>query len=251
MYHSRRLVLFALSLLITLAISGGLVLALNNPAQTDPENAVLAAFERARTQDSYHVVADIDQTMIPRAMVANLGKSDKTSAMRILGDVAQGAKVDGSPDQRARMQFYAGAGQAPVEMMIAGDEAFVGYQGKWEKVDDPMSGVAPGADYLGYLVAVENVSEAEIVNTAEGSFNRHTFSINGETYAEYQRQRTQEQMAGQLPNGVEIQPHPVHMAMSGDGELWIDSEGLPRRQILSLSMPGVSERYDAQVEMII
>ncbi|MCB0206092.1 MAG: thrombospondin type 3 repeat-containing protein, partial [Anaerolineae bacterium] len=36
---------------------------------------------------------------------------------------------------------------------------------------------------------------------------------------------------------------------TGSGELWVDSNGLPRRQIMDLHLPGVSAGYDAQMHL--
>ncbi len=49
-------------------------------------------------------------------------------------------------------------------------------------------------------------------------------------------------LAGQLPAGVQLQPNPTMLAMTGHGELWVDSDGLPRREILTLAVPAVTEQ---------
>ncbi|MCP4129015.1 MAG: hypothetical protein GY753_18440, partial [Gammaproteobacteria bacterium] len=252
MPNSRRLLLFALSLIVTLTISGSLVLALQNAGAETPEQVIAVALERARAQESFHTVADIDQTLIPRPVPANRGQRDQRTSMRILGDVAQSTRFDGSEERRARLQFYAETEEAPVEMILAGSKAYVGYQGKWQEVEDPLGGVAPGGDTLGYLVAARDVAEVEtVVTTAEGKFRRYTFTLDGDRYAEYQRDRMQHMLSGRLPQGTELKKNPQLVAMSGEGELWLDAEGLPRRQILNLNMPEASERYEAQVHMII
>ncbi|MCP4167502.1 MAG: hypothetical protein GY759_16655 [Chloroflexi bacterium] len=247
----RPILLLVTSLSILMLLSGGIVLALGSAELPTPEDAIAEAWERARAQSSYHVVADIEQTLTPIAVSTNLGRGDKTVAIRVLGDVAQQTALDGSDEQRARMQFYAGRDEAPVEMLLSGSEAFVGYKNRWQRVEDPLGGVAPGGDYLGYLVAVKDVAATGSVNTAEGNFKRYTFSLDGPLYAEYQRQRTQDMLMGQIPPGVQLKSHPVLQAMSGQGELWVDADGLPRRQILDIDMPGVSAEQDEQAHMIV
>ncbi|MCP4126071.1 MAG: hypothetical protein GY753_03290, partial [Gammaproteobacteria bacterium] len=251
MLNTRRLILFAFSLLITLTISGGLVLALNGASQGTPEDPIAAAFERAHAQESYHTVADIEQTLIPRAVSANRGERDQTLSMRILGDVTQGTRIDGSDERRARLQFYASAGEAPVELILSESATYLGYQGKWKQVEDPLAGVAPGGDTLGYLVAARDVVQAESVTTAEGVFKRYLFTLDGDRYAQYLRDQMARMMVGRLPQGVELQTNPALQAMSGTGELWLNDEGLPRRQILDLNMPNMSDTHDAKAKMII
>ncbi|MCB0257239.1 MAG: hypothetical protein KDI55_26260, partial [Anaerolineae bacterium] len=58
-------------------------------------------------------------------------------------------------------------------------------------------------------------------------------------------------MAGQLPQGMQLELHPVLKATTGSGELWVDSDGLPRREILNLAMPGVTAGYDAQMQLTV
>ena len=149
------------------------------------------------------------------------------------------------------MQFYAGEGQAPVELIFAGDKAYVGYKGEWKTVDDPLSGIAPGGDFLSYLDAVTGVEEAEPAHTAAGQFRRYTFSLDSGRYAELQRQRTQQALAGRLPQGVEIQASEALLAMSGQGEVWVDARGLPARQILDIDMPEASAEYAAKLHIVV
>ncbi|MCP4212938.1 MAG: hypothetical protein GY764_15880 [Halieaceae bacterium] len=251
MYHTRRFLLIIISVMVTLAITGGLVLALDTTDESKPKDALIQAFERARDQGSYHVVADIEQTLVPLATLSNLGKRDETSSMRLLGDVVQLTQIDGSQVTSARMQFYARQDQSPVELLLSDNEAFVGYKGRWKKVDDPLGGVAPGGDYMGYLVAAKDVTEIESVRTAEGDFRRFAFTLDSEAYAAYQLERVQKSMAGRLPHGIELQANPTILGMSGQGEVWLDSRGLPRRQVIDLNIPRVTHSYDAQVGMIV
>ncbi|MCP4126358.1 MAG: hypothetical protein GY753_04765, partial [Gammaproteobacteria bacterium] len=244
--------LFTLSILFTLTISGGLVLALNTTgSNSTPEDIVAAAVERARAQTSYHVVADTQQTLIPKAVPSNVGKRDETTASRILGDISQGVRYDGLEDVRARLQFYAGSDQAPVEFVLADNEAFVGHQGRWQQIETEPGNIAPGGDYLGYLDAIKDVVETESANTAEGVFRRFRFTLDGESYAQLQLQRTERSMVGRIPQGVQLKPSPTLQGMTGQGEIWLDASGLPRRQILDVSMPAVTDSYDANMHMIV
>ncbi|MCP4164897.1 MAG: hypothetical protein GY759_03255, partial [Chloroflexi bacterium] len=251
MLQSRRLILFALSLLVTLAISGGLVLALNSTGEPTAEATIIAALERARALDSYHVVADSRQNLIPLPTAANIGQGDQTSSVRVLGDISQGAQIDGSADLRARLQVQADAAADPVEFVLADGGAYMGYQGRWQQIEEQPGSVAPAGDYLSYLDAIKNVVEIEAANTAEGMYRRFAFELDGERYAQFQLQQMEQDMAGRLPQGVQLKPSPALQNMVGKGELWLDESGLPRRQILDINMPAVSENFDARVDMVI
>jgi hypothetical protein len=246
----RRLLLIAIPLLIMGLISGGFGLALSQASPPAPRDILAGAFAYARAQDSYHMVADVEQTLIPQATPANIGKRDETSAMRILGDVTRETRVDGVEEQRAQLLFYSGADDA-VELILAGNTAYVGYRGRWQVVEDPLGGIAPGGDALGYLVAATDVVETGVLTTAAGRLRRFTFNLDGELYAEYQRQRVEALLAGQMPQGVRLQANPALKEMSGQGELWLDDDGLPRRQLLDVDLPNVSEGYDARMHMTI
>ena len=231
MRRSHSFPLLAVSFVFVLLISTIFALGVGDASAglPTPEDVIADALARARAQDGYHLVADIQNTLIPQANPANRGTRDQTTSMRIIGDVAQNTHSDGSEDPRARLQFYAAQGESPVELLLSGNEAYVGYRDRWQQVEEPGGGVAPGGDYLGYLVAVHDVAEQESAVTAEGSFRRFSFKLDGERYAEYQRQRMERLLANRLPQGVELQASPVLEAMSGQGELWLDNKGLPRR----------------------
>ena len=90
MHHSHRIALFACALLVSLLFAGALVFAMGNADPLSPQQAIAAAFAAARQQPSFHMVADTQQTLMPKAGRSTVGKGDQTNAMRILGDVAQG-----------------------------------------------------------------------------------------------------------------------------------------------------------------
>ena len=81
--------------------------------------------------------------------------------------------------------------------------------------------------------------------------SRFTFDISGPRLARYIRDQMQAQMRAnvELPPGVELAPSPILEAATGSGELWVGADGLPRRQILDLLMPGVAGSYDASVRI--
>jgi hypothetical protein len=53
------------------------------------------------------------------------------------------------------------------------------------------------------------------------------------------------------PPGVEIQPAAVYETMTGQGELWVDEAGYPRRQVLDLQFPRLSREYQVQAHIAV
>ncbi len=80
------------------------------------------------------------------------------------------------------------------------------------------------------------------------TFTRYTFRVDGLSYATYLREQIQQHMAerGELPPGVNLGLPRQYVDMTGQGELWLDSDGLPLRQIIHLEMP---ERPDERIEV--
>ncbi|MFN8482271.1 MAG: hypothetical protein U0768_04305 [Anaerolineae bacterium] len=247
----RRLTAMLLAFVPTLLVVLAAGYTLTRAAPAPPTDAIADALRQARAAASYHVTADAQQTLIPRAVPVNAGRSDEKVALRVEGDVArpEGAASDVPAD--ARLSLGTDKKGAAVQLLLVNGNAYVGYGGKWQKVDDPLGATAPQGDYLGYLAAVADVAQAGSVQTAAGSMARYTFRFDGPRYADYQLQRMETLLAGQIPDGVKLGRSPLYERMSGQGELWVDGDGRPRREILDLSLPQTSATQDAQVHLVV
>ncbi|MBK6432888.1 hypothetical protein [Candidatus Amarolinea dominans] len=120
-----------------------------------------------------------------------------------------------------------------------------------EEVSNPFSLGTPTTDYLAFVGAADNVRLLDAVQASGETFTRYQFDINGPQMALDMLNEMQRQMQGQLPAGVHLQPPQNLQRMTGSGEIWIDSQGLPRRQVMDLHMPEVDARYDAQTHLVI
>ena len=227
-------------------------------------NGLQAAWERAREAGAYDFTADVEQTLIPRPLPSMIGQTDERVDMRIEGEVAL-------PDYtRLQLRFEGGGLDMPaLELIQDGAETFLLKDGEKIPVENPAALSSPTADYLGYLAAAENVriSDQSPVNsdqspaddTQHAIRNTHyVYDINGPRFADYVRDQMEAQLregatvGGQpLPPGVSLSPSPLLQRMTGRGELWVDANGLPRRQVVDLEIPGITEQYDAQVHMIV
>ncbi|MFN8474388.1 MAG: Ig-like domain-containing protein [Anaerolineae bacterium] len=242
---TRRLAILAALLLVPVfGMFGGYRLLAATRAT--PASAVADALAQARAAGSFHLTADVQQTALPSGASVNVSSQDGESILRVEGDVVY-PKADGQPDTRL---VFASTPKAPsIELRVVDGQSYIGLADRWQRIDDPSLGGAPSGDYLGYLAAVTNVAKGGAVKTAAGNLDRYTFDIDGPLYAEYLRQRMQSQLAGQLPQGMQLARSPRYEGMKGKGELWVDGEGRARRQMIDLSLPAAQGQPATQAHM--
>ncbi|MCW5854034.1 MAG: hypothetical protein KIT87_28460, partial [Anaerolineae bacterium] len=227
-----------------------------------PEDQVRAAWDRVRQSGSYRVGADIEQIANPRPLPQTVGQQGQRVDMRAEGLVRL-------PDQsQLELRVLPGAAQASgplslsnaskslaaVTLLRQGNRTFIQANGKLEMAgDSPTSLAAPGGDFLGFLAGAENVERLAPTSVGGVQYERYRFTLNGPRLATYMREQTEAQMrrSGGLPEGVQLADPPGLARMSGAGELWVDGQGLPRRQTLDLGIPQASEEYDIQLHMVV
>ena len=164
-----------------------------------------------------------------------------------------------------------------VEIRIEGDQAY-GRQsgGQWQEIDDFSGSFAPGGDLLVYLVGAKNVVElgtetidvpvpgvqespqdgdptillsqqdgdpAALSSVLTVAYTRYSFDLDGPAVAEEVRQQWQRELQeqGDLPAGAEIQAPAQFRDATGHGELWLDSQGLPKRLMVEIIYPPEAE----------
>jgi|GEM_PF-3287869 len=223
-----------------------------------PRRQVQQAWQSAISIGQYQYRSTILQTTHPTLRAENVGRTTRTAQFVLEGE------MDG-PADRMELQLTA-PNRPPVEIKI---EQGVGYgrlsqDDPWTQVDVAADLFAPGGDPLGYLAAMENVRIAdgvgadrpvteEIVPAAlSTSIARYQFDLDGVAYARYIRAQMEEQLRrqGALPAGVSLQMTDNYAGMTGSGEIWVNSRGLPVRQMLHLRFParnGASEWLEAVV----
>ncbi len=241
--------LFIVVCVLTLAL-------LVHPASTilAGKNGLQSAWERAREAGDYEFIADVEQTLIPRPLPSMIGQTDERVDIRVEGEVTL-------PDYaRLQLRFEGGGLDVPSLGLIQdGTDSFLLKDGEKIPIENPTALSSPTADYLGYLAAAENVKREDVKREGmDSGFTQHvsrfTFDINGQRLAAYVRDQTEAHLrdSGQpLPAGVELEPSPLLERMTGHGELWVDANGLPRRQVMDLETPEITEQYDARIHLIV
>jgi len=248
--HIRLYTSLALIGLLILYVWPSLVVALPLTAKHQLERA----WRYAGDVGSYQYRTNVIQTTHPTARLENAGRHPKTQRLAAEGMVDR-------PNKTMTMKLWGQgrAGQA-LEVKVENGQAFgrTSATENWSEIDNPADIFAPGGDPLGFLVAAENIRQLTSDDTLETAtvtgqapdpgmpdrwtgknLNRYAFDINGRQYAEYMRLQMQDYMRrqGELPPGVTLGLTRQYVDMKAQGEIWLNEEGLPVRQLIHLEFP--------------
>jgi hypothetical protein len=210
--------------------------------------ALEAAWLRAQAAGNYRFDADITQVLEPRAVPEMVGQREATLSFTLDGAVQL--------PERAYLEMRAAAnGRATPAVVLLREEGrtYTLQDGVLTLTQDPTGVPLVEADMLGYLGAAENVRALEDVSVGGQTLTRLAFDISGPRLAERARDHAQEALRARpgAPEGATVSLSPVLQRLSGQGELWLDADGLPVRQILDLRVPAMSEIYDARLHMAV
>jgi hypothetical protein len=218
---------------------------------SSPEEALRAAWERARGAGSYDFAIDLTQRAIPRATVANVGLTSKDSRYYLEG-------TSSLPDESLEITMWGRGGSAllgdtGLQIRTIGNQAWARRgEGEWTEIRNFTGGYAPNGDFLAIVAAAENVrmETRELPEPTGGTFTVFTFDVSGASYAEQMRIQMEKELraAGQLPAGVHLETANTYADMIGSGELWVSPDGLPARQELHLRFP---ENEDGHIEALL
>jgi type II secretory pathway pseudopilin PulG len=223
------------------------------PAPT-PEQAVQRAWQQAASLGIYDFSSEVVQTTFPAPAVVNVGRSPTKQTFHVEG------KVD-LPAHSLEMRLWQGSGsvarpESALEMRIEGDRAW-GRQpgGTWEEIPDVSGSFAPGNDLMAYLAGVKNVKREDVKreNTDVTFYvSRFTFDVDGPAFALYLRDQLENYLRerGELPLNLTLDSSRVYQETTGQGEVWLDEQGLPLRLIVHLAYPEEKngERVEADIK---
>ncbi|MFZ1754297.1 MAG: LamG-like jellyroll fold domain-containing protein [Caldilineaceae bacterium] len=205
-----------------------------------------AAWQRAGDVDAYHYHNTIFQTVYPAATLNNVGRSPQTQRVQIEGTLDKAA---------AAMQMRLQVGQQPaIAVKIEDGQAYgrAGDNEDWIELEEMPELFAPGRDPLGFLAAVENVHEvsadeedmtdlsvpAELLNATQNGEGivRYAFDVSGPKYARFLRAQMEAELRrkGELPPSLSLSTSSEYETMTGFGEMWLDADGLPVRQLIHI-----------------
>ncbi|MBC8450428.1 MAG: hypothetical protein H8D78_22055, partial [Chloroflexi bacterium] len=246
-------------------------------ASSSPEHEVQAAWQRAQEADVYGFSTEIVQKTYPAPALINVGRSSRKDTIYLEGQT-------NLTERQMSLALWTGGGNAltrkdGVEMRIDGDRTYgrtIG--GEWQEMDDLSNAFAPGNDLMSYLAGAKNVREVgtetlslspedgEVGGWGDGEksphlptplspylvFTRYAFDVDGPAFAEHLRDQLERQLRekGELPLGLTLDSSAVYRGATGQGEVWIDSRGLPLRLSVHLVYPPErnGERIEADIQ---
>ncbi len=207
-------------------------------AQPDAQVAVREAWQRAEKVGAYRFSTDIEQTTYPAPMVANVGRSSHTETYHLDGAVNRRAESLSLTIWQNSGNLL--TGQDGFEIRVRDGKAYgrpIG-GGTWQQIDDFNGTFAPANDPLAYLAGAKNLRPLSPEDAPE-SVRGYAFDLDGPAFASSLRSRLEDQLrrSGELPPGLSLDTPGAYRAMSGEGELWLDAEGLPLRLHINIAFP--------------
>jgi hypothetical protein len=245
--------LLRISILLT-AIAAGLSLAaaalvapfIAPRLQSSQPDPLEAALRRVQAAGSYRFSSDITQVTLPTSKVTNVGRSSRSDRLHLEGETNLRA-------QSSMMHLWAqdGAVSDPssgITVKVENGKTYVLEEtGAWREQESLTDSFAPQGDFMAFLSALRD-PVAHAPEERNGiAYTRFTFRLDGPALARVMRDIAKKTLAarGELPPGMELGLPAAYRDMTGDGELWIDSQGLPLRQILHMRFP---EQHDEIVQ---
>ena len=226
---------------------------------TEPASAsgeVDQVWRNVQQSDSYAFTASIENKTIPLPTVSNIGRFSKTDTLYLEGE-------NNLRDEELLLALWGGGvnvldESSAYQLRLADGkvETRIG-DGAWEAGDELNVGFAPGGDFLAFLdvaTDVQVVAESATDVTPDASYTIYQFNVDGPTYAQRLTRISQEHLVetNQLPAGVALQV-PEHLQnLTGSGELWVDTRGLPVREIVTLNIPAAANtdyRTEAKLDV--
>jgi len=209
---------------------------------------VAQAWTNVRNSTHYNFSADVTMTTIPLASASNIGRFSKTDSLYLEGS-------NNLVDETMQMALWGGgvsvadrAGAYQIRIADGQAQTRVG-DGDWQASNESAIAFAPEGDFLAFVELAKHVVPAPEQRPAAddavcsrldcSQLAIYTFDLDSQAYAAKITRIAQEQMTrrGELPPGATIQI-PDHLAeVTGTGELWVDSRGLPVRQQVTLALP--------------
>ncbi|MDJ0754720.1 MAG: SdrD B-like domain-containing protein [Ardenticatenaceae bacterium] len=207
------------------------------------QEAVELAWELAYESGSYAFRTNMLQTTVPANSLENAGRDNRQDRIYVEGE------ADRLNEELLTKLWRAGFEEQAVSMRVVNGKSYgrVGLN-EWEEVDGYTDMFAPAGDPMAFLAGAVNIQlgdeETRSFTKPDGSdltlsFTRYTFDVDGQAFAQYVRDDMEAALraSGELPNGISLGVSDHLKEATGQGEIWINPEGLPSYLAIDLELP--------------
>ena len=238
---------FILVVLLLALLSIGAFLALTNRSQAQPLTAkeeIINAWGLAQASGTYNYHSQVQQVTYPVPKLSNTSRSPQEDTLTMSGSI-------NLPAESMEMTLWQNAGGSLADGLSIRVEDGQTWarrgENDWVAIDDVANLFAPNNDPLSFVDSATNVQLAGTDTRQVGdmllTYSRYTFDLDGAVYADNMRQQMEERLSeyGTLPNGLQLNTGEIYRNMTGYGELWLDSDGLPQRLEIFTDIPAYRE----------
>lgn len=215
--------------------------------QAEPQSGATADFaaalENIQKSGVFSFLSDVIQTERPGPRLENIGRQDETTRIQIEGQVNR-------PEQTSHLTFTTNWGGADIRSALKVVDGVLYEQlddGSWEETKEGLDMLAPNGNPLEFLnyatdieyAGAESLYPAELLPPDFESITRISFNIDPQAFGDALHEQTIEQLKARnlWRPSLQLSVDKLYDDLTGEGELWITTEGLPLRQILHLETP--------------
>ncbi len=246
---------FHSSLPVTAFIGIILLLLLLLPAtawgSNSPSTVLSRVYRTLAALDGYAFSSTVQQTTHPLPTVANIGLSSQAAAILVTGTVDKPTDLRYFTISEQSGYLLDGAGE--IQMKLQGGELWGRLRDRdWEKLDQSSTPDAADSDPVAFLQATHNVQLLGEEEWLGSIYQIYRFELDGKAWANLMRRQIQAEMMrrGELAPGQLIDSLEYYEKMTGQGEVWVNSAGLPQRikvHAVYPPLPGESEFRETEI----
>ncbi len=217
-------------------------------AADSPEATLQDVWARVQRLETYRFSARVEMTFTPRAASEMVGQVDQRVSLQMEGEQL-------APDHSRLTLRVMDVPDAPaLRIERRGSQVTILQGNQQVQRHLPFDPATLTADYLDFLSAATHVRRQPTDPTtdplAADHLSRFTFQIDGARLARLYQKRLGAQLRAVLPAGLSVDVPSTVSGSLGTGELWVDENGRPRRQILDLDLPA-SAFYTPRVHIVV
>ena len=239
--HKKNRLIFS-GLLLLLGVLWWLPTIASADEEPTPADILQEAWQNATASGQYDYRTLVDQTTYP------LPKLSNTSRQPTHNNIAMQGSLNFETNQMALTFWQDGSfdPQTGIQVKVENGRAYsrAGGNNPWQEAGNVANVFAPAGDPLSFLAGMQNVQVGDTrtydfgTNGAQ-TYTAYTFDLNGSTFSNHLRREMDAQLraGGQLPPGMSLSASESYRNMSGYGEVWLDSNLLPVRIVLDVTLP--------------